>query len=95
MYHAVHNAEFNYANARSERACHTTPDSLFEEFAKPGMSFEMLRQEVDDDTAYIVWKPETADDRFELYPNFGWQIPEKPFGGDRAPSKTALQLAQS
>src|SRR5712664_4357482 len=39
---------------------------LFEEFAKPGMSFEMLRQEVDGDTAYIVWKAETADDRFEL-----------------------------
>jgi hypothetical protein len=34
---------------------------LFEEFAKPGMSFEMLRQEVDGDTAYIVWKAETAD----------------------------------
>ena len=40
--------------------------SLFEEFAKPGMSFEMLRQEVDGDTAYIVWKAETADNRFEL-----------------------------
>jgi len=26
----------------------------FEEFAKPEMSFEMLRQEVDGDTAYIV-----------------------------------------
>ena len=39
---------------------------LFEEFAKPGMSFEMLRQEVDGDTAYIVWKAETADNRFEL-----------------------------
>jgi hypothetical protein len=39
---------------------------LFEEFAKPGMSFEMLRQEVDGDTAYIVWKAETADKRFEL-----------------------------
>ena len=40
--------------------------TLFEEFAKPGMSFEMLRQEVDGDTAYIVWKAETADNRFEL-----------------------------
>ncbi len=40
--------------------------SLFEEFAKPGKSFEMLRQEVDGDTAYIVWKAETADNRFEL-----------------------------
>jgi predicted SnoaL-like aldol condensation-catalyzing enzyme len=39
---------------------------LFEEFAKPGMSFEMLRQEVDGDTAYIVWKAETADNHFEL-----------------------------
>ncbi len=39
---------------------------LFEEFAKPGMSFEMLRQEVNGDTAYIVWKAETADNRFEL-----------------------------
>jgi hypothetical protein len=26
----------------------------------------MLRQEVDGDTAYIVWKAETADNRFEL-----------------------------
>jgi ketosteroid isomerase-like protein len=39
---------------------------LCEEFAKPGMSFEMLRQEVDGDTAYIVWKAETADNRIEL-----------------------------
>jgi len=40
--------------------------TLFSEFAKPGMSFEMLRQEVDGDTAYIVWKAETADNRYEL-----------------------------
>jgi ketosteroid isomerase-like protein len=39
---------------------------LIEEFAKPGMSFEMLGQEVDGDTAYIVWKAETADNRFEF-----------------------------
>ena len=39
---------------------------LFEEFAKAGMSFEMLRQEVEGDTAYIVWKAETADNHFEL-----------------------------
>jgi ketosteroid isomerase-like protein len=39
---------------------------LFGEFAKPGMSFEMLRQDVHGDTAYIVWKAETADNRFEL-----------------------------
>ena len=39
---------------------------MFEEFAKPGMSFEMLRQEVDGDSAYIVWRAETADNIFEL-----------------------------
>jgi ketosteroid isomerase-like protein len=39
---------------------------LFEEFAKPGLSFEMLKQEVCDDTAYIVWKAETANNRFEV-----------------------------
>jgi hypothetical protein len=39
---------------------------FFEEFAKPGASFEMLRQEVDGDTAYIMWKAESADNRFEL-----------------------------
>src|SRR3981189_1091745 len=39
---------------------------LFEEFAKPGMSFEMLRQEVDGDTAYVVWRAETAGNPFEL-----------------------------
>lgn len=39
---------------------------IFEEFAKPGGSFEMLRQEVDGDAAYIVWKAETADRFYEL-----------------------------
>ena len=39
---------------------------MFAEFGKPGTSFEMLRQEVDGDVAYIVWKAETADNRFEL-----------------------------
>ena len=39
---------------------------LFAEFSKPGMSFEMLRQDIDGDTAYIVWKAETADNRYEL-----------------------------
>jgi len=38
----------------------------FEEFAKPGKSLEMLRQEVDGDTAYIVWRAATADNIFEL-----------------------------
>ena len=39
---------------------------MFEEFAKPGMSFEMLRREVDGDTAYIVWRAEVADNIFDL-----------------------------
>jgi ketosteroid isomerase-like protein len=40
--------------------------AMFEEFEKPGMSFELLRQEVSGDTAYIVWTAETADNRFEV-----------------------------
>ena len=40
--------------------------ALFKEFAKPGMSFDMSRQDVDGDTAYIVWRAETADNRYEL-----------------------------
>ena len=40
--------------------------TMFSEFAKPGMSFEMLRQDIDGDTAYIVWKAETADNRYEF-----------------------------
>ena len=39
---------------------------VFEEFAKPGASSKMLRQEVDGDTAYLVWTAETADNRYEL-----------------------------
>jgi ketosteroid isomerase-like protein len=39
---------------------------LLEEFEKPGMSFELLRQDVSGDTAYIVWTAETADGRFEV-----------------------------
>src|ERR1700722_5919943 len=40
--------------------------SLFEEFKKPGMSFDLLQQEVDGDTAYIVWTAESADNVFEI-----------------------------
>ena len=35
----------------------------FKEFAKPGASFQMLRQDVDGDTAYILWKAETRSHR--------------------------------
>jgi hypothetical protein len=37
--------------------------AMTQEFAKPGMSFEMLRQEVGGNTAYIVWKAEAGDIR--------------------------------
>ena len=30
------------------------------------MSFDMVRQKLDGDVAYIVWKAETADNRYEL-----------------------------
>jgi ketosteroid isomerase-like protein len=40
--------------------------TMLSEFAKPGMSFEMLKQDIDGDTAYIVWKAETADNRYDL-----------------------------
>jgi ketosteroid isomerase-like protein len=40
--------------------------TLFDEFKKPGTSFDLLQQEVDDNTAYIVWKAETAENLFEL-----------------------------
>src|SRR3981189_225320 len=64
---------------------------LFEEFAKPGMSFEMLRQEVDGDTAYIVRKAEAADNRFErgsdsLIGRNG-KIVTQPFAGKISPKQ--------
>ena len=34
---------------------------LFEELAKPGTSFELLRREVSGAIAYIVWTAESAD----------------------------------
>ena len=39
---------------------------MFAEFAKPGANFEMQVQDVHDDTAYIVWKAETADNIYEV-----------------------------
>jgi ketosteroid isomerase-like protein len=40
--------------------------TLFEEFEKPGVSFDLVQQEVDGDTAYIVWRAETVDNLFEI-----------------------------
>ena len=38
---------------------------LLAEFAKPGMTFEMIRQDVEGDSAYIIWGAETADNVYE------------------------------
>jgi ketosteroid isomerase-like protein len=40
--------------------------AMFAEFGKPGASFEMLRQSVDGDYAYILWTAETADNVYEV-----------------------------
>src|SRR5262249_2237732 len=40
--------------------------TLLSEFSKPGMSFEMLRQDIDGDMAYIGWRAETADKHDEV-----------------------------
>jgi predicted SnoaL-like aldol condensation-catalyzing enzyme len=64
---------------------------MFEEFAKPGMSFEMPRQEVDGDTAYIVWRAETADNIFELGSDTfivrNGKIVTQTFGGKISPKR--------
>jgi ketosteroid isomerase-like protein len=39
---------------------------FLEEFAKPGGSVERLRQDIEGDTAYVVWRGETADNRFDF-----------------------------
>ena len=39
---------------------------MLEEFAKPGMSFEMLQQDVEGNCAFIMWKAETADNVYEI-----------------------------
>ena len=63
----------------------------FEEFAKPGKSFEMLRQEVDGDTAYIVWRAETADNIFEFGSDTfivrNGKIVTQTFGGKISPKR--------
>jgi len=40
--------------------------AMFAEFAKPGAAFEMKRQFVEGDYAYILWTAETADNVYEL-----------------------------
>jgi ketosteroid isomerase-like protein len=40
--------------------------TLLEEFGKPGLSFEKLREDIEGDTVYLVWKADTADNRYEF-----------------------------
>lgn len=39
---------------------------LFDEFAQPGMTFEMLDTQVEGEVAYIIWQAETATNVYEL-----------------------------
>ena len=41
-------------------------EALIAEFAKPGATFDLQQQVVDDDLAYIRWVAETADNTYEL-----------------------------
>ncbi len=40
--------------------------TMFAEFAKPGMSFSLDKKIVDGDTAFISWHAETADNVYNL-----------------------------
>jgi ketosteroid isomerase-like protein len=41
-------------------------EALFNEFAKPGASFNLIQRVVDAEVAYISWSAETADNVYEL-----------------------------
>ncbi len=49
---------------RDEKAAVFT--ALFEEFAKPGMSFSLDHVAVEGDTAFIAWSADTADNVYDL-----------------------------
>ena len=51
---------------RSSTAIREFFSTLLEEFGKPGLSFERLREDIDGDTVYLVWKADTADNRYEF-----------------------------
>jgi ketosteroid isomerase-like protein len=38
----------------------------FAEFSKPGVSFTMIKKDIDGDFAFIVWSAETADNIYEM-----------------------------
>src|SRR5207247_9762324 len=39
---------------------------MFAEFAKPGTTFDLVRKDVRGETAFILWKAETADNLYEF-----------------------------
>lgn len=41
-------------------------ERLLAEFAKPGASFEMKHQTISGDYGYILWRADTADNRYEF-----------------------------
>jgi hypothetical protein len=51
---------------RSSAALREFFSILLEEFGKPGLSFERLREDIEGDTFYLVWKADTADNRYEF-----------------------------
>jgi hypothetical protein len=39
---------------------------MFAEFAKPGTTFDLVRKDVRGETAFILWKAQTADNLYEI-----------------------------
>lgn len=46
--------------------------ALLTDFGKPGASFSMTQQVVEDETAYIAWSAETADNVYEMGTDTFW-----------------------
>lgn len=67
--------------------------ALIAEFSKPGASFEMKRQSVVGECAYIVWTAETADQVYELATDTfvvrGGKIVAQSFAGRIVPKRRA------
>src|SRR5207244_2332537 len=40
--------------------------TMFAEFTKPGTTFDLIRRDVRGETAFILWKAETADNMYEF-----------------------------
>lgn len=41
-------------------------EGFFEEFGKPGTTFEMQQMSIEGDYAYLLWRAETADNVYEM-----------------------------